>query len=144
MILHDKCYGHEQHVVWLWKLCWFSGFLLITAWGLLFRFLGDDAYFLFWRFALCNWPTWSTSPLLGYRLLDGYICLIYWFGNHCHYLLLSVSLDLQRHFVKESLINLNACYQGFGSYHIYKDNCSSIITRIICVFYYIVIIRFLD
>ena len=49
----------------LWKLCWFSGFLLITTGGLLFRFLGDDADFLFWRFAVYNWPTRQTSSLLG-------------------------------------------------------------------------------
>ena len=49
----------------LWKLRWFCAFLLITTKVLLFRFLGDDADFLFWQFAVCNWWTWPTSSLLG-------------------------------------------------------------------------------
>ena len=41
---------------------------------------------------------------------------MYWFENQRHFLLLPVHLDLQRHFVKESLIYLNTCYLYFGSY----------------------------
>ena len=76
------------------KLCWFSGFLLIITGEILFKFLGGDAYFLFWRFAVCNWPTLPTSSLLGpstVRWLNLFDVLII---NQCHYFLLSVSLDL--------------------------------------------------
>ena len=48
--------------------------------GLLFRFLGNDADFLFWRFVLCNWPIWPTSSLVGssaFRKLNLFDVLIW-------------------------------------------------------------------
>ena len=117
----------------LWKLCWFSGFLLFTTGGLLFRFMWDNSDFLFWRFAVWTWPIWPTSSMLislTVRWLNRFDVLIW----------KSMSLPsftgffrFKRHFVKESLICLNSCYLYFGSYTSAGKNVY-IFTRIIRVF----------
>ena len=127
----------------LWKLCWFSGvFLLITTEGLLFRLLGDDADFLFWRFATCNRPTW---PI--YRLLGDDADFLFWRFATCNrptwptFSLLGSStvrrlnlfdVLIWKYFTGFFRFTMSFCKGefnlfehlfGFWSYHTYKDNC---------------------
>ena len=104
-------------------MSWFSGFLLFTTGGLLFRFWGGNVDFLFWRFAVCNWATWRTSSLLGSSTVGWLNLLDVLIWKSILLPSLTISLDLQRHIVKKILIYLNTGYLDFGSYHVCREKC---------------------
>ena len=84
----------------------------------------SNADFLFWRFAVCNWPTWPTSSLLGsstVRWLNRFDVMIW--KSMSSLPSFTSFFRFTTSFCQGEFNLSNTCYLYFWSYHICREKC---------------------